>query len=275
VRPYQVYEYFWGKAHIESLIPLQEWSNERLQQIHDILDRQAYPPRVGSGFMGLTDEKMEAFGGSDTWVYDQLPQAEIKELYPQMPADIFSDYGQIGALLIEASGLTEVLQGKGEQGVRSRGHAKELRTTGAGRIKKTALRLEAPLVRMGDLALKLNMRNNEEPITPDPKEDGKPGDPFYYHNLGADYSLRIAGHSHSPLFADDTKEVAGALFKAQAIDQEALLRMLSPPNRDNLIHALRARQKKAAQAQAMRAKMGLPPADAPKGKGKGNGAAHV
>ena len=26
--PYQIYEYFWGKAHIESLIPLQEWSND-------------------------------------------------------------------------------------------------------------------------------------------------------------------------------------------------------------------------------------------------------
>ncbi len=276
VRPYQIYEYFWGKAHIESLIPLQEWSNERLQQIHDILDRQAYPPRVGSGFMGLTDEKMEAFGGSDTWVYDQLPQAAIKELYPEMPPDIFADYGQIGALLIEASGLTEVLQGKGEQGVRSRGHAKELRTTGAGRIKKTALRLEAPLVRMGDLSLKLNMRNNEEPIQPDPKEDGKPGDPFYYHNLGTDYSLRIAGHSHSPLFADDTKELAAALFKAQAVDQEHLIRMLNPPNRDNLIHALRARQKKQAAAAAKRLQMGLPPEGAqPKGKGKSNGAAHV
>src|ERR1700731_1318595 len=60
VRPYPMYEYFWGKAHIESLIKLQEWSNERLDQIHDILERQAYPPRVGSGFMGLSDEKMEA-----------------------------------------------------------------------------------------------------------------------------------------------------------------------------------------------------------------------
>lgn len=274
VRPYQIYEYFWGKSHIESLIPLQEWSNERLQQIHDILDRQAYPPRVGSGFMGLTDEKMEAFGGSDTWVMDQLPQAAIKELYPEMPQDIFADYQSIGQLMIEASGLTEVLQGKGEPGVRSRGHAKELRTTGAGRIKKLATKLEAPLVRMGDLALRLNMRNNDDPITPDPKDDGKEGDKFYYHNLPEDYSLRIAGHSHSPLFADDSKDVAGALFKAQAISKEDLIRALNPPNRNNLIHNLRAREKKAAQAALMRQKMGLPePGQKPPPKHKGNGAA--
>ena len=273
IRPYNAYEYFWGKAHIESLIPLQQWSNERLEQIHDILERQAYPPRIGSGFMGLSDEKMEAFGGADTWVMDQLPQAQIKELYPEMPPDIFADYMSIGQLFIEASGLTETIEGKGTSGVRSRGHAKQLATTGSGRIKKVAAKLEGPLVRLGDLTFKLNMRNNDRPITPDPKDDGKPGDPFYYANMVSDYSLRVAGHSHSPLFADDSKEMAALLFKAQAIDQEGLLRLMNPPNRDNLLHSLRSKQKKQAEAAAMRQKMGLPPPGAPHGKGKSNGAA--
>lgn len=270
VRPYNIYEYFWGKAHIESLIPLQDWSNERLEQIHDILDKQAYPPRIGSGFMGLSDEKMEAFGGADSWVMDQLPQASIKELNPQMPPDIFSDYTSIGALFIEASGLTQTIQGQGDAGVRSKSHAKQLATTGSGRIKKAAIRLEAPLVRLGDLTFKLNQRNNDEPIIPDPKEDGKPGDPFYYANMGGEYALRVAGHSHSPLFSDDTRELAAGLFKAQAIDQEALIRMMNPPDRDNLLHALRARQKKQAAAQKL--KMGIPPDGKPNGKGKGHGA---
>jgi hypothetical protein len=116
------------------------------------------------------------------------------------------------------------------------------------------------------------MRNNEEAIQPDPKEDGKAGNPFYYHNLVGEYSLRINGHSHSPLFVDDSKEMAGLLFKAQAIDQEGLIRLLNPPNRDNLIHALRARQKKAAQAAQQRMRMGLPPpGEKPPPKGKRNG----
>jgi hypothetical protein len=271
ITPYSIYEYFWGKAHIESLIPLQEWSNERLDQIHDILARQAYPPRVGSGFLGMTDEKMDAFGGADTWTYDQLPQASIKELAPQMPPDIFADYNSIGALFIEASGLTETMQGQGTKDVRSKGHAKQLLTTGSGRIKKTATKLEGPLVRMGDLALKLNQRNNDEPIKPDPKDDGKPGDSFLYANLSSDYSLSIAGHSHSPLFAEDSRELATLLKKANAIDNEAFIRMLNPPNRNNLIHAERARQKLAAAAAAKKAQMGLPPDGAKPAK---NGHAH-
>ena len=267
VRPYQVDDYFWGKAHIDSLIPLQVWSNERLEQISDILEKQADPPRVGSGFMGLSDDKMDAFGGADSWVMDQLPGAKIEQLAPKMPEDIFLEYNSIGAIFLEASGLTEVLQGRGEQGVRSRGHAKQLQQTGAGRIKRAAIRLEAPLVRMGSLALKLQQRNNDEKIMPDPKENGQPGNPFYFHNLGDKFSMRIKGHSHSPLFTDDTKEVAGALIKMQAIDQEAFIRMLNPPDKENLIHALRARKKKAMQMAAMQAASGQPPAKPP-GRGK-------
>ena len=251
IRPYPVGKYFWGKAHIESLIPLQDWSTERLDQIHDLLEKQAYPPRVGSGFLGLSDEKMEAFGGADSWVMDQLPGAKIEQLYPKMPEDIFADYTQIGQLFMEASGLTEVLQGRSTSGVRSQGHAKELKSTGAGRIRKTAIALEGALTRMGDIFLKLHQRNSDSKIVPDPQEDGKPGNPFYYHNLSSEYSLRVAGHSHSPLFVDDTRELAAALFKAQAIDREQLLRLLNPPNRDAMIHALRSRMAKEAQQRAM------------------------
>ena len=75
--------------------------------------RNGPPPRVGSGFLGMTDEKMDAFGGADSWVYDQLPQASIKELAPTMPADIFADYNQIRELMLEASGLTATAEGKG------------------------------------------------------------------------------------------------------------------------------------------------------------------
>jgi hypothetical protein len=274
VSPYGIYQYFWGKAHIESLIPLQEWSNERLQQIHDILDRQAYPPRIGAGFMGLTDEKMEAFGGADTFVIDQLPQATIKELYPQMPEDIFADYMQIGMLFMEASGLTEILAGKDAGGgVRSKGHAKDLAKTGGGRIRKAATRLEAPLVSMGSLSLAMLQKNSTEMIVPDPMPAGGPGAPFLYWNLAEDFTLRIDGHSHSPLFADDARELALVLFKTGAINHEWLLRLTRAPNRTNLIAALRERERKQAQSAAMRMKMGLlPPGEKAPAKGKGGGA---
>ncbi len=199
--------------------------------------------------MGLTDEKAEAFGGEGTWVYDQLPQAQVKELYPEMPPDLFADFQSIGQIFLEASGLTEVIAGKGEQGVRSRGHARELRTTGAGRIKKLATKLEDSFVRMGDVALKLKMKNDDDPIVPDDKET------FLAAQVSEKFKMRIAGHSHSPLFADDSRELAALLFKAQAIDREMLIRLLRPPNRENMIAALRVR----VAAEMQRAAQQPPP----------------
>jgi hypothetical protein len=68
--------------------------------------------------------------------------------------------------------------------------------------------------------------------------------------------IRVAGHSHSPLFADEAKEQAAGLFKAQAIDREQLIRMLNPPNADNLIHQLRKRVKAEVQKAQQQAAMG-------------------
>jgi hypothetical protein len=246
IRPYGKWNYFWGKAHIDGLMPLQDWMTERLDQIADILERQAYPPKVGSGFLGLTDEKMEAFGGADTYLYDQMPQAQVKELHPEMPPDLFADFNQINTLFLEASGLTEVLSGKGEQGVRSRQHAQELRKTGGGRIKRTALKLEPSLVRIGDIGLKLKFKNDDDPITPEADETGK-ADKFVPAQIASDVHIRIEGHSHSPLFGDEAKEIAVLLKKFGAISNQMFVRMLNPPNRDNILNEQKLEERKKAK----------------------------
>src|SRR5262249_49945229 len=155
VRPFSIYDYFWGESHCVRLTALQQWINTRLWQIHQILEMQVDPPRSVSGAMGLSDEKIDALGGPGTWVMDMNPGMKVEDLTPDMPPDLFADYQQIGHMFDEASGLTETMTGKGEKGVRGGGHARQLATTGSARIKKTAVGLEPSLVKCGDLALKL------------------------------------------------------------------------------------------------------------------------
>jgi hypothetical protein len=243
IRPYTKYNYFWGISHIDRLIPLQDWMTERLDQIADILERQAYPPKVGSGFMGLTDEKMGAFGGADTYLFDQMPGAKIEELAPKMPPDLFADFSQINQLFLEASGLTEAIEGKGQAGVRSNAHAKTSQKTGGGRIKRTALKLESSLTRIGDIALKLKMKNDDSEITPEPDENDK-FEKFIPVQIASDVKLRVEGHSHSPLFSDESRDMAVLLKKANAINNEIFVRMINPPNKDSIIHSQRIEAKK-------------------------------
>lgn len=243
VTPYTKYNYFWGISHLDGLVPLQDWMTERLDQIADILEKQAYPARVGSGFSGLTDEKMEAFGGADSFLFDQLPQAQVKELTPNMPPDLFADYSSINAMFLEKSGLTDIITGKGEAGMRTRGQQAAAQKTGAGRIKRTALKLERSLERMGDISLKLKMKNDDRHIVPDKDEQGQ-AHPFIAGLVASEVKIRVEGHMHSPLFGDESREMAVLLKKAQAIDNETFARMLRPPNLEAIIHSQRLQERK-------------------------------
>jgi hypothetical protein len=107
------------------------------------------------------------------------------------------------------------------------------------------LKLEAPLVRIGDIGLKLKFKNDEDPITPEADENGK-ADKFVPALIASDVHMRIEGHSHSPLFGDESREIAVLLKKAEAISNEMFVRMLNPPNRDNIINE----QRRLAKAKA-------------------------
>jgi hypothetical protein len=76
--------------------------------------------------------------------------------------------------------------------------------------------------------------------------------------------IRVAGHSHSPLFSEDSALLADKLLRSQAIDREIYIRMLNPPNADVAIHKLRKRIIAEKQEQAAQMAQGIKPG----GKGK-------
>lgn len=253
VTSFPMYNYFWGQAHSEAIIPLQDWSTERLSQINDILNVQADPSKVFSGFMGLTDEKALALSGPGGYVSDQMPGAKVDVLAPQMPADLFAEFNEIGNLMMEASGLTEILAGKGSGGARGGKQSKQLQITGGGRIRKIALGLEKSWVRLADIGIKLKMKNDDDELVTEN------GEPFVPAQLDDKMTIRVAGHGQSPLYKTDTQEQALLLFKTQCIDQEGLVRALNPPAKDEIIHSLKKRQKAAQEQHEKELAMGVDP----------------
>ena len=259
VIPYKRPDYFWGEAHCDRLIPLQIWTNERLQQIADLLEQGVDPPKVGSGWLGMTDEKIDALGGPGSWVYDQVPGAKIEQLRPPPVPDLFAEFKEIGAIFLEASGLTETVMGRGDQGIRSGKQAKQAVLTGSGRIRKVAVSLEDSLVKLAEIGIKIIQRNSKVRMRTDqgqvllPAQIAEPR-----------LKIRVAGHSHSPLFSEDSALLADKLFKSQSIDREMYIRMLNPPNADAAIHKLRKRIIAEKQEQAAQMAQGIKPG----GKGK-------
>ena len=249
--------YFWGASEVQKLMQLQTLLNVRWVEILDLLSKQVSPPTALTGFSGILDEKNFALNRAGGLLSSDMPNAKAERLAPQMPPDLFEVIHEISAMFEEVSGIGNVLQGKGESGVRSAGHASQLARLGSSRAKKRALIVEDSLEKVASLYLKLM-----QAYDPTHFKDSE-GVPFIAEQFTNDYVVKVDAHSNSPIFTEDTKQLAFNLYKAGAIDKEALLDMVEAPGKQLLIEKLKKREKQAAAQGEGQEK---PPGSAPKEK---------
>lgn len=245
--PNPLYDYFFGWSELTGLIKLQDWLSTRLREIRHILGLKADPPRAFIGFTGITDEKLTAFNSPGGWISEQMPNAKVESFDPNMPPDIWQEVVMIQSMFNDVSGISEILQGRGESGVRARAHADVLARLGAARIKKRAIQVEKTLEDLGRLLLQLMMAKDAH------KFYMSDGTPFLAAQFAAtDYQVHVDAHSASPIFVDDHVQLAFALRKFGAIDDESLLELSRPPRVDLLKKRLRdAKQRRAEEIQRL------------------------
>jgi len=238
--PNPQYDYYWGQSEVQKLVFLQQLRNGRMTEILDLLSKQTNPPTFLTGFTGILDEKNFALNRPGTVMSTDMPNAKADRLAPQMPPDLFEVLHECDAMFAEVSGISSVLSGRGEQGVRSAGHASQLARLGSSRAKKRALIVEDALEKVATLYLKLMQAY-------DPTHYRDEYDtPFIAEQFTKDYHVKVDAHSNSPIFMEDSRALAFNLLKAQAIDKESLLDLLEPPMKQLLKERLAKRE--AAQA---------------------------
>jgi len=246
--PNPLYDYYWGASECQKLILLQQLRNTRMTEILDLLSKQVSPPTSLVGFTGILDEKNFALNRAGGLLASDMPNAKVERLGPTMPPDLFEVIHEIDAMFGEVSGISNVLEGKGEAGVRSAGHASQLARLGSSRAKKRALIVEDSLEKVATLYLKLMQAY-------DPTHFRDINDiPFIAEQFTKDFVVKVDAHSNSPIFTEDLKALAFNLFKAQAIDKEDLLDLLEPPMKQLLKDKLRKREKEHAGKQAEKPK---------------------
>jgi hypothetical protein len=238
-------DYFWGYSETERLVPLQILRNNRFDQIQHILDKQANPPKMVAGFPGTVDEIMLALDTPGGTIQSEMPGAKAEQMAPNVPEDLFREVAAIDAMFEEMSGITNVMQGRGESGVRSQGHASQLAKLGSSRAKKRALIVEDSLENMATLYLKIMQKYDGARTYRD--EDGLE---FVLDQFTDAATVKVDSHSNSPLFSDDASQKAFELFKAQAIDRDELLMLLDVPMEQLLRRNLKTKIIPEEQAKA-------------------------
>lgn len=258
VCPNPLYDYYWGGSEVQRLVYLQDLRNKRMTEILDLLSKQVSPPTALIGFTGILDEKNFALNRAGGLLATDMPNAKVEKLAPTIPPDLFKEIGEIDLMFEEASGIVSVLQGRGEAGVRSSGHASQLARLGSSRAKKRALIIEDSLEKLATLYLKC-MQVYDNTHFKDME-----GRKFIAEQFTRDFVVKVDAHSNSPIFMEDMRQLAFNLFKAQVIDKESLLDLLEPPMKQLLKDRLKKMEAKG-EAQAAAKQAQTPP---PKAEGK-------
>jgi hypothetical protein len=239
--PNPQYDYYWGTSEVARLIYLQQLRTKRMAEILDLLSKQVSPPTALIGFTGILDEKNFALNRAGGLLATDMPNAKVEKLAPTIPPDLFREINEIDNMFEEASGISSILQGKGESGVRSSGHASQLARLGSSRAKKRALVIEDSLEKLATLYLKCMQ------VYDDTHFKDVNGNKFIAEQFTDDFVVKVDAHSNSPIFMEDLRQLAFNLFKAQVIDKESLLDLLEPPMKQLLQDRLKIMEKKAEE----------------------------
>jgi hypothetical protein len=240
--PTPKYNYFWGISDVSRVQMLQDKYNKRMMELDNLLAKQIDPPRHG---MGLTDEQLLALSFVGGKANTSDPMAKVELLIPEVPPELIRSLSILDEEFADTLAMPNILMGKGESGVRGRGHAQELARLASSRIKRKSLNIENSLERVATLMMKI-LRLNDATKLPDPSNGGA----FVLDQFISDCIVKVDAHSNSPIFAEDMRTMAAELLSAGIIDGESFIDMVKPPMMELLKLRLRENQQQAAQAQA-------------------------
>jgi hypothetical protein len=233
--------YFWGRSIVADVQMLQDLVNKRLRDLKIMWDRNAAAPKAFSGFTSITEEQYYKIISEGGFINDPNPQAKSQDLSQAPPQGYLEELEFIWKMYDEAGGFTPVLSGQGEPGVRAGVHAQTLVRTSSPGLIDPATRIERQLADSGYICTRM-MQDRDPSIY-----NTDSGIQFTLDQLPDDFQVEVDSHSASPAFAEDSRQVAIALARAQAIDAADLIELIHPPNSELLLARLKQRQ--AAQAK--------------------------
>jgi len=252
--------YFWGRSVIADVQMLQDVINKRLRDIKVMWDRNAAAPYSFAGFNSITEEQYYKLISEGGFISDPNPNAKASKLTEPPPPGYLEELEFLWKMFDEAGGFSPIMTGQGEPSVRAGVHAQTLVRTSSPALIDPATRIERQLADSGYLAVRIMANNDPRQYS---TETGIQFYPQQFLDAYPNFQVEVDSHSASPAFAEDSRQVAIALARAQAVDASDLIEMLNPPNAQLLLAHLKQRQAAAArqhqQEMAEAAATGQPP----------------
>lgn len=238
--------YIWGRSEVVDLIEPQGMLSTFASDVQRLTGLQIDKILGFSGYDGLTDENYDQTreGG----FFNMPPGAEVKDLTPAFPPQALEMINMMIKIINMIGGFDNILSGGGESGVRAGVHAETLLKTASPSLRDRALLVERQCAGAADKRLSImEAKDNSVYWTDGTSDETIKATSFSLHDIPEDRRVVVDGHTTSPIFADDHKNLIGFGLKAGIVDGHYALKWLPFPDKDVAQKALK--EKEANQAK--------------------------
>lgn len=238
IQPNPLPGWFWGRSELIDLIEPQAF----LAQLCDDLKR----------LIGLQIDKILAFKGDNTITDEMYAQGRlagywnlgqgggVEDLTPKFPGELMPIIKYVQEQINTLGSFPEIMQGKGEAGVRAGAHAETLMKTASPTLRDRALLTEQQLASCADLTMTMMEAKEDRKYWTNPEDMENTS--FMITDIPEDWRVTVDSHSSSPIFADESTQLLFALRKAGDVDGEFIIDHTAVPDKETAKASLKQRK---------------------------------
>ena len=241
--------WFWGRSELVDLIEPQALLSVWCDDAKRLMGLQIDKLLGFSGDAGITDE---IYGQMRVAGWTNLPPgADIKDITPKFPPEMMPLIKWVIEIINTIGGFPEIMQGKGESGVRAGVHANTLLKTASPDMRDRALLVERQAATCGDLTLQIMEAKDDSQywLKADDAIKDVEETAFLLSQMPADWRVTIDSHSSSPIFADENAQLIFQAKKMGTVTDEYVLDNMPFPNKE--MAKVQLREKEAKQAKML------------------------
>ena len=245
IQPNPLPGWFWGRSELIDLIEPQAFLASLCDDLKRLISLQIDKILSFSGENTITDESYAQFRLAG---YVNLGQGgKAEDLTPKFPSELLPIIKYVQEQINTLGSFPEIMQGKGEAGVRAGAHAETLMKTASPTLRDRALLTEQQLASCADLTMTMMEAKEDRKYWTNPED--MEGTGFMITDIPEDWRITVDSHSSSPIFADESTQLLFALRKAGDVDGEFIIDHTAVPDKESAKASLKQRKLAGEQMQ--------------------------
>ena len=245
IQPNPVTNWFWGRSELVDLIEPQGLLSQWMDDFKRLIGLQIDKILAFSGDNTITDESYAQFRAAGYMNLGQGGKAE--DLTPKFPPELLPAVKFVIEMINTLGSFPDIMQGKGEAGVRSGSHAGTLMKTASPTLRDRALLVERQCAVCADLTMTMMEAKEDRKFWTDPEKMDDTS--FMLTDLPEVWRVTVDSHSSSPIFSDESQQLIFALRKTGDVDGAYAIDNLPLPNKESAKASLHERQKHGEEMQ--------------------------